>query len=141
MIRTMMMNESATSTAERLRDAVLAVTKDWAKQRRAEERHDSAVLRRHERLIRSRRIDLTVVVAEVMADAYMAASANDTLPANARQIMYAVRRLIQGKTDKYLTSRYFTQSCCPIISPSIKKSTGMLSMTIAGTSSSRIPDA
>ena len=60
------MNEFGTSTAERLREAVLAVTKSWAKQRKAEERDDSAALRRHERLIRSQRVTVKAAAWEVI---------------------------------------------------------------------------
>jgi hypothetical protein len=39
--------------AERLKASVLDVTKDWAKQRKAEERHASAEMNRSARLIRA----------------------------------------------------------------------------------------
>ena len=44
----------------------------------------------------SRRVPQTVAAAQVMVAAYMKASANDTLPANARQIMYAARKVIRA---------------------------------------------
>jgi hypothetical protein len=109
----MMMNDSATSTAERLREAVLAVTKIWSKQRKAEERDDSARLRRHERPIRSQRVTAKAAAWEMMEQAYMAASTNGTLPANARQIMYAARPFIQQRTGKTLDDVYFTQTLLP----------------------------
>ena len=46
----------------------------------------------------------------------MKASANDTLPANARQVMYAARPYIEQRSDKPLGSRfdqYFTQQLLP----------------------------
>ena len=46
----------------------------------------------------------------------MKASANDTLPANARQIMYAARPYIEQRSDRPLGSRfdqYFTQQLLP----------------------------
>ena len=46
----------------------------------------------------------------------MKASANGTLPANARQIMYAARPYIQANADRPLGSRfdqYFTQTLLP----------------------------
>jgi hypothetical protein len=110
----MMMNESPTSAAERLREAVLAVTKDWAKQRKAEERDASAAFRRHERLVRSRRVTIKTAAWEVMEQAYMAASNNDTLPANARQVMYPARPHILERTGKTtLDDDYFTQTLLP----------------------------
>jgi hypothetical protein len=39
--------------AERLKASVLDVTKDWAKQRKAEERHASAAMNRSARLVRA----------------------------------------------------------------------------------------
>ena len=41
------------------------------------------------------------------------ASANNTLPANARQIMYAARKYIQERTGKQLNDTYFTQTLLP----------------------------
>jgi Topoisomerase 6 subunit A/Spo11, Toprim domain len=41
------------------------------------------------------------------------ASANDTLPAKARQVMYAARGTIQERTGKTLDDRYFTQTLLP----------------------------
>jgi hypothetical protein len=51
---------------------------------------------------------------EVMEAAYMAASANDTLPAKARQIFYQARPKIMAMTDgKPLDDNYFTQTLLP----------------------------
>ena len=51
---------------------------------------------------------------EIMEDAYMAASANDTLPANARQIFYQARPMIMALTDdKELNYNYFSQTLLP----------------------------
>jgi hypothetical protein len=50
----------------------------------------------------------------VMRDAYLMASDNGTLPANARQIMYAARRRILELTGKSsLNDQYFTQTLLP----------------------------
>jgi hypothetical protein len=50
----------------------------------------------------------------VMADAYMKASGGGTLPANARQIMYAARPEILRLTGKaQLNDEYFTQTLLP----------------------------
>ena len=48
-----------------------------------------------------------------MEEAYLKASADDTLPANARQIMYAARGHIQERTGKQLKDTYFTQTLLP----------------------------
>ena len=51
---------------------------------------------------------------EVMEDAYMAASGNDTLPASARQIYYQARPKIMALTeDKELDYGYFSQTLLP----------------------------
>jgi hypothetical protein len=49
-----------------------------------------------------------------MEEAYMKASANDTLPATARQVMYAARPKIQEQTGgRQLDDKYFTQTLLP----------------------------
>ncbi len=48
------MSDPAKTMAERLKDVVLNVTKDWAKQRKAEERHASALANRHQRFTTSK---------------------------------------------------------------------------------------
>jgi hypothetical protein len=51
---------------------------------------------------------------DVMAEAYQKASANGTLPANARQIMYAARPYILVTTGcEKLNDAYFTQTLLP----------------------------
>ena len=51
----------------------------------------------------------------VMERAYMKASASNTLPANARQIMYAARPLVLELTGgkSWKKSSYFTQTLLP----------------------------
>src|SRR6516165_7755189 len=48
-----------------------------------------------------------------MEQAYLKVSGNDTLPANARQIMYAARPHIQKVTGRELHDSYFTQTLLP----------------------------
>ena len=52
---------------------------------------------------------------DVMEEAYLKASANNTLPANARQIMYAARPLVLKQTNGacWKNSSYFTQHLLP----------------------------
>jgi len=90
-----------------------AVTKDWAKQRNAEERDRRRQANRHCALVRVRESSVKELVYEVMKDAYMKASASDTLPALARQVFYQARPLVQKKTDKPLDDQYFTQTLLP----------------------------
>jgi hypothetical protein len=51
----------------------------------------------------------------VMKEAYMQASANGTLPANARQVMYAARPLVLARTNGkcWANCSYFTQTLLP----------------------------
>jgi hypothetical protein len=101
--------------AKRLKTSVLDVTKDWAKQRKAEERHASAAANRGPRLIRARDLySFKSAAFEVMPKAYMAASANGTLPASARQVMYQARPFIQDKMNgQPLNDQYFCQQLLP----------------------------
>jgi hypothetical protein len=108
-----MTNHQGRSLADDIIDGVRFVTKAWAKQRKAEERHESQRANRLDRLIRSRRVTIKDAAWEVMREAYMVASANDSLPANARQIMYAARPKIQERTGKQLDDQYFCQTLLP----------------------------
>jgi hypothetical protein len=87
--------------------------KKWTKQRKAEERHESAKWRRLEALTKVRTWTVRDAAWRVMEKAYMKASSNNTLPAEARQIMYAARNDIQKLTDKTLDDKYFTQTLLP----------------------------
>jgi hypothetical protein len=95
--------------------ALIAVTKGWTKQRKAEEKHASAVANRERRLIRaSDYYNFKSAAYEVMEEAYLKASANVTLPAKARQIMYEARPFIQDKmNDQQLGDQYFCQTLLP----------------------------
>jgi hypothetical protein len=96
----------------KLNELVGAVTDRWRKQRKAEERHASAATRRHEAMTkRDRPVSIKEAAFAVMERAYLTASANGTLPANARQIYYAARGEILARTGKVaLDSDYFTQT-------------------------------
>lgn len=100
----------AKSPAETLADLVEGATSKWAKQRKAEERNQNT---RHPRrdLWKPSRITLKDAAWNVMERAYMAASANGTLPANPRQIMYAARpRILELTGKESLDSQYFCQN-------------------------------
>jgi hypothetical protein len=95
-----------------LANLILKATAKWKKQRTAEIRDRSAMLRRREALRpRYRPLTLKDAAARVMEQAYLKASANGTLPANARQIYYAARGPILKATGREsLDSNYFTQT-------------------------------
>jgi hypothetical protein len=103
----------AKTTAAALIDITRAVTKTWARQRKAEERHQAARANRFYRMTRVREDTIKDVAYAVMEQAYLKASANGTLPAHARQIMYQARPLIQAKTEKPLNDQYFCQQLLP----------------------------
>jgi hypothetical protein len=93
-------------------DLVRKSSKRWTKQRKAEERERRAIQNRRARMTLTR-ITIKDVAYDCMRDAYMKASANNTLWANARQIMYQARPIIQAKTGEQLNDQYFTQQLLP----------------------------
>jgi hypothetical protein len=99
--------------ADKIVDLVEGVTKKWAKQRRAEERSASAVRNRGHSLTYAPADTLKDAAWDAMEEAYMKASAGGTLPALARQIMYAARAYIQNRIGKPLNSQYFIQTLLP----------------------------
>jgi len=98
---------------EAILKAVEAVTGPWAKQKKAEERRESAKERREEQLTKTAEIKIKHAARQCMEEAYLKASANGTLPALARQIMYQARPYIQAATGKTLDGQYFCQDLLP----------------------------
>lgn len=101
-----------------LTEAIQAVTRGWKTAKRQADKDDRVRQRDLDELRKAqKRQQWTVKEAAyyVMADAYRKASAGGTLPANARQIMYAARpavlELTGGKCWK--ESSYFTQHLLP----------------------------
>jgi len=92
--------------------AVRGVTKKWAKQRKSEERRASAEANRRQAMTYSR-ITIKDVAWKHMKEAYMKASAGGRLPANARQIYYQARPLVQDETGERLQDQYFVQNLLP----------------------------
>ena len=85
----------------------------FTKQRKAEEKHVSAIRWRTSRVMEVRGKYLTEAADEVMEECYMKASDNNRLPATARQIFYVARPLIEEQTDKPLSYAYFSQTLLP----------------------------
>jgi hypothetical protein len=81
------------------------------------ERAAKASLRASRAAIRGatcRGISIKEAAGRIMEEAYLEASAGGTLPANARQIMYAARGAILGMTGKEsFDDKYFTQTLLP----------------------------
>jgi DNA topoisomerase VI subunit A len=104
------MVRNTTTPAAALIDLIEGVTSKWAKQRKAEERDAAARLRRNDAMLRRRRVTIKEAAEQVLPESYRKASANHTLPANARQIYYAARKCILASTDRdELDSNYFCQ--------------------------------
>jgi hypothetical protein len=96
--------------------AITGVTKKWTKQRKREERERSTAQQRHYFLVRRHTVSIREAAWQVMEEAFMKASGNNTLPANARQIMYAARPKIAQLADRDLGGtfdKYFTQTLLP----------------------------
>jgi hypothetical protein len=100
-----------TSAADAIKGAVRSVTKDWAKQRKAEERDRNAVLNRRHRLVRSARLSIRDAAFFVMEESYLAASDDGLLPVKPRQIMYVARpKILQMTGERELGGNYFAQT-------------------------------
>ena len=99
-----------------LRKSMQKVTKDWTKAKRHADKRDRLHERQLDRFARyERRVSIKDAAYQVMERAYLKASANNTLPANARQIMYAARPLVLDLTDGrcWKNSSDFTQRLLP----------------------------
>jgi DNA topoisomerase 6 subunit A-like protein len=103
-----------TSPSDAILGLTASVTKEWTKQRKAEERNANAAANRRSRLIRSQRVTIREAAFWAMEEAYDKASAGRTLPVNPRQIYYAARRSILASTGRdMLDSGYFLQVLLP----------------------------
>jgi hypothetical protein len=95
-------------------DAVETATNKWTRQKKSEERHPGMIRYRMSRMTKEPRTSQKEAAWQVMEAAYMATSANNTLPALARQIFYQARPKIMALTDdKELAYGYFSQTLLP----------------------------
>jgi hypothetical protein len=95
-------------------DAIVTGTRKWTRQKKSEERHPGMIRYRMSRMTKTSRISQKAAAWSVMEAAYMAASADDTLPAMARQIYYQARPKVMALTeDKALQYGYFSQTLLP----------------------------
>jgi hypothetical protein len=109
-----MTNKRPRNIANDIIDAVESATHKWTRQKKSEERHPGLVRYRSSRMTKEPRISQKEAAWEVMEEAYMAASAGDSLPALARQIFYRARPKIMELTDdKHLNYGYFSQTLLP----------------------------
>ncbi len=99
---------------EALTSVVTKATGKWTTTKKSEERHPSYVSYRRMRMTAARGLSQKDAAAQVMEAAYLAASANGTLPATGRQVMYAARPKIEALTSgKRLDDQYFCQTLLP----------------------------
>jgi len=100
-----------------LETAVTSVSRDWKQAKRRADKQDRVQRRALERMRGAYLPPPSIKDAafRAMEAAYMAASAGGTLPANARQIMYAARPLVLEATGGscWKESSYFTQTVLP----------------------------
>lgn len=104
---------------EAMATAIAAVTKRWTVIKRdADKKHrlNQSQFRYYAQQSKVKPLSTKEAAYQVMKQAYLKASANGTLPANARQIMYAARPMVialTGKTTPWKHSSYFTQHLLP----------------------------
>jgi hypothetical protein len=103
------------SAAKAIIAGVEAVTKEWARQRKAEESNRRAEIAREDRLAsRFRPVTIKKAAYYFLPEAYVKASGDGKLPVKARQLMYAARPKILDVTGRdTLNDEYFTQTLLP----------------------------
>jgi len=109
-----MTNTRPRNIANDILDAVETATSKWTRQKKSEERHPGMIRYRVSRMTKVPRTTQKEAAWRIMEAAYMAASANDTLPAKARQILYQARPKIMAMTEnRELQYGYFSQTLLP----------------------------
>ena len=78
------MSDRPRNIANDMLDAIETATKKWTRQKKSEERQPGMIRYRAARMTKVASVKQTHAAREVMEESYMAASANDTLPAKAR---------------------------------------------------------
>jgi hypothetical protein len=118
-MRSSLMTDKAKSARPRgiaadIIDVVETATSKWTRQKKSEERHPGNIRYRSSRMTKEPRTTQKDAAWEILEEAYMAASANGTLPAKARQIFYRARPKIMAMTEnKELAYNYFSQTLLP----------------------------
>src|SRR6478672_11742584 len=109
-----MTNPRPRNIANDILDCVETATAKWTRQKKSEERHPGNIRYRVSRMTKEPRTRQKEAAWAVMEADYMAASANATLPAQARQIYYQAPPKIMAMTDdKELRYGYFSQTLLP----------------------------
>jgi DNA topoisomerase VI subunit B len=104
-------------TEKALSICVRSVTKSWTEEKRHADRQGrlrASALERLRKAQKPKEITIKEAAYQVMEEAYLMASGNKQLPANARQIMYAARSRVLALIGKsWENSSYFTQTLLP----------------------------
>jgi hypothetical protein len=95
-------------TADDILAATTKVTKEWTKQRKAEERNSRAYYSRD--YIYSDRVNFTEVAHQILPRGYDHASGNGKYTVDKRQFYYAVREDFRKMTGREITAKYFSQN-------------------------------
>jgi hypothetical protein len=101
------------SAPDNIKKGLTEGLKTYTKQRKSEEKQSSNYRWRESRMKEVRGMFFKEAAEEVMEECYMKASGNNTLPAQARQVFYVARPLIEERTDKPLRYDYFSQTLLP----------------------------
>jgi hypothetical protein len=96
-----------TITADDFQNVTRGVTREWDKQRKAEERGRSRDTRAY---LYSGRIDFTTVAYRILPAGYAHASGDGTYTVDKRQFYYAVREQFLEATGREITADYFSQT-------------------------------
>jgi DNA topoisomerase VI subunit B len=104
--------------SEALAQAVEHVTRAWKREKNRAAREGKLRARQLQALRKEEQpqtLSIKAASYQVMEEAYLKASAGNTLPANARQVMYAARPLVLALTGGqcWKDSSYFTQHLLP----------------------------
>jgi hypothetical protein len=94
-----------TVTAADLLSVIKPVTKEWAKQRKAEEKGSRS--RSDRTYVYSDRVNFTDVADDILPDAYNHASGDGRYPVSKRQLYYACREQFQEMTGRPIQYDYF----------------------------------
>ena len=97
---------------ELLTSGILSVTKEWTKQRKAEQKRANARPRR-DFMWERQSYKFTDACNDYLEEAYLKASGGGRYPANARQVYYAFRGPAQTRVGEPLSANYFTQTLLP----------------------------
>jgi hypothetical protein len=94
-------------TAADILGATKQVTKEWAKQRKAEERGKS---RRTRMYVYSDRVDFTEVAGDILPGAYDHASGGGRYTVSKRQLYYSCRKRFAAETGREIEYPYFAKT-------------------------------